>query len=433
MNQTIAAGSLILVTGANGFVGRAVMTALQKAGYRVRTLVRHTSGVKGIEEVCGDINDAHAVERAVSGVQGVIHLAARKSDERDSQVVNEGGTRLLAECCKNNSVRRIVNVSTQSVRLRKLGTYGRTKLAAEKILGESALTVITLRPSVVYDDAGGGIFSTILSFVQLPIVPMIGDGMVHIRPIHKNDLALIIVQALSRGSEDVLYDVGGPDSVSLMELTRELQRRLGKQKHIIKIPRAMAIAIARLTAWMPKPPVTISNVLGATEDLTMDIDPMLRDFGITPRGLTTGLDTILDTMEEAQQHREAAAVLRYAFSAFGDWHPSAGEVDRYRLALTVYGIEHHRLDASLIRHRWLLGACDAVASSTSILRKKILIASAIGECSPSTANFTLPKNTTVLTIVIVSAYMTLRAVAKKTIGLLLILFSPSLIRRNAGR
>lgn len=433
MNQPIATGSTILVTGANGFVGRAAVTALQKAGYRARTLVRHTSGVQGIEEVCGDIADAHAVERAVRGVQGVIHLAARKADERDSETVNEDGTRLLVECCKNNGVQRIVNVSTQSVRLHKLGLYGRTKLAAEKMLRASELTVITLRPSVIYDDTGGGIFSTILSFMKLPIVPMIGDGMIHIRPIHKDDLARIIVQALSQGSTDVMYDVGGPDSVSLMELTRELQRRLGRQKRIIKIPLPIAMAIARMTAWMPRPPVTISNVLGATEDLTMDIGSMVRDFGITPRRMAAGLDAILDTMKKAQQRREAAAVLRYAFSAFGDWKPSAVEVNRYLQALAVYSIENHQLDASVIRRRWLLGACDAVASPTSILRKKILIASAIGECSPETAAFTLPKNMSLFTIIIVSTHMTLRAAAKKIVGLLLTLFSPSFIRRNAGR
>lgn len=433
MNQTVAIGSLILVTGANGFVGQAVVTALQNAGYRVRTLVRHTSGAEGIEEVCGDITDTDAVARAVLGVDAVIHLAARKADERDSEAVNEGGTRLLVEYCQKNGVKRIVNVSTQSARLQKLGIYGRTKLAAEKILRASGLTVITLRPSVVYDDAGGGIFSTILSFVQMPVIPMIGNGAIHISPIQKNDLARIIVQALSHGSIDVMYDIGGPDSVTLMELTRELQRRLGMHKRIVQIPLPIAMVIARMTAWMPRPPITISNVLGATEDLTMEIDPMLRDFGVMPRGIAAGLDAIIGTMQETEQRREAAAILRYAFSAFGKWQPSAGDVDKYRQALTVYGIRHHSLDASLIRHQWLLGACDAVASPSSILRKKILIASAIGECSPSTAEFTLPKNTSVLTIIIVSTHMTLRAAAKKIIGLLLTLLSPSFIRRNARR
>ncbi len=433
MNQTVPTDSLVLVTGANGFVGRAVTTALQQAGYRVRTLVRHTSMPEGIEEVCGDINDADAVALAVQGTDVVIHLAARKSDECDSALVNTEGARLLVECCKKNGIRRIINVSTQSVRLRKLGIYGQTKLVAEKIFAQSGLPMITLRPSVVYDDHGGGIFSTIFSFLKLPVVPMIGNGAIHFRPIHRDDLAAIIVQALSKGSGDVMYDVGGPDSVSLMELTCELQGRLGIQKRILKIPLPIAMCIARMTAWMPKPPVTVSNVLGATEDLTMNIDPMLRDFGMTPRSMTAGLDAILTRVAEEQKRQEATAILRYAFSTFGNWQPSAVEIDRYREALVVNGIESHPLDESVIQKRWLLGACDAVASQSSMLRKKILIASAIGECSPSTADFTLPKNTSVLRIIVVSMHMTLRAAAKKMVGLLLTLFSPSFIRRNAGR
>ncbi len=433
MNKGITTGYRVLVTGAGGFVGRAVVSSLQKAGYQVRILVRKPSLQHNVKEVCGSITDPKILESAVTGVDAVIHMAARKSDEKDSELVNVEGARLLSDCCRKNHVRRLVNVSTQSVRLQKRGVYGRTKLAAEEVFTKSGLSVITLRPSVVYDDEGGGIFSTILQFLALPVIPMIGDGAIHFRPIHKDDLASIIVQTLSQGNTDIAYDVGGPDVISLAALTAEMQKRQNLKKRVIQLPLSVAMIIARLTMWMRRPPITVSNVLGASEDLRMDIEPMLRDFGVLPRSIHIGLDAIFRTKKEALQRAEAIALLHYAFSGFGAWQPSKTEIEQYQQALILYGADRHLLSASVIQKHWLLGACDAIASSESMLRKKLLIAAAIGECSPSTAEYTLPKNRSVLMMIIISSVLTLRAVRKKIVGLLLKLCAPTFIVHNAQR
>lgn len=428
----LPSGSLILVTGAGGFVGKAVVPALQQAGYRVRAMTRSMTTIDNAERVIGDITDVGAVQQAVHGVDAVIHLAARKSDESDSELVNVSGTKILAEACTRADVKRMINVSTQSVKLKKLGIYGKTKLASEKIMQNSGLPVITLRPSVVYDDTGGGIVSTILQFCQLPIIPMIGSGNVHFQPIHSDDLAAIIVRSLTHGHIGETYDIGGQDRTSLRGFTEEIQKRLGTNKPIFRIPLSAAMIIAQLTKWLPHPPVTVSNVLGGSDDVPMDITPMLRDFGVMPRRFSSGLDAVFASRRTTQESQEANAVLRYVFTAFGHWQPDDADIDLYQKALKTHSIPSHTLDSSVIRHPWILGALDATAPHTSILRRKLLIATAIGECSTQTAEWTLPRDESVLRIFVACVVMTIRVITKRCIGTMFLFLRPSFTRRNVG-
>lgn len=433
METTVPAGSLVLVTGAGGFVGRATVEALLRKGYQVRAMIRKPAVMKGADVVIGDITDAAVLNAATKGVDAVIHLAARKSDEKDSEKINVGGTQMLADAAKKSGVKRVINVSTQSARLKRLGLYGRTKLASERVMDASGLAVITLRPSVVYGDEGGGILSTVLAFSKLPVIPMIGSGNVHFSPIHKDDLGDIIAASLTKGTIGGTYDVGGPESVSLIELTAEIQKRLGTRKMVFRIPIPVAMLIAKITQWMRRPPVTVSNVLGGSEDMTMDIKPMLRDFGVTPRGFGTGMDAVFRKMKEEEKRAEAAALLRYVFSGFGSYEPSAEAINQTLRAFEVHGVTSHRLDPKVVRKPRLLGALDAVAGKDSILRKKVLIAAAIGECQPETARFTLPQNNSVIRIVCACGWMAVRTVCKKCFGLIIRLTSPAFFRRNAGQ
>ena len=69
----------VLATGASGFLGRAVVRALQDAGHEVRTLQRRPSGVEGAEDRLGSVTDPDAVASALDGIDGVVHLAAKVS------------------------------------------------------------------------------------------------------------------------------------------------------------------------------------------------------------------------------------------------------------------------------------------------------------------------------------------------------------------
>lgn len=437
MNQMqdaiIKPGSKVLVTGAGGFIGKALVQTLVETGYTVRAMVRHDTLISSAEVIQGDITNEKDVMQAVEGMDAVIHLAARKSDERDSEAVNITGTVFLADACKKAGIQRVINISTQSVKLPTLGTYGRTKKESEAIMQASGIPTITLRPSVVYSDEGGGILSTILGFCSLPIIPMIGSGNIGFQPIHTDDLAAIITQSLTHGTPGTIYDVGGTDRRTLRELTNDIQTRLGMKKWIFCIPLPVAMLIARLTSWMKKPPVTISNVLGGSQDVPMNIQPMLKDFGVTPRSFSNGLDAVFLQRRKLQKQVEAKTLLRYTYSASGWWEPTPSDVARFEDALLVHRIpETHELSPRAVRSPWILGALDAVAGNTSALKQKILIASAIAECSTQTAEFSLPKEHSIFGILWMSTVMGIRIACKTCIGYALLLFRPHFTYRNVG-
>ena len=123
----MAKSALYLVTGGAGFIGSNVAEGLIRRGDRVRVFDNlstgrreNLSGLDGVELVEGDLRDADAVRRAVSGVEGVFHQAALRSvprsvdDPMSTNDVNVGGTLNLLMACREAKVRRVVYASSSS-------------------------------------------------------------------------------------------------------------------------------------------------------------------------------------------------------------------------------------------------------------------------------------------------------------------------------
>lgn len=378
----------VLVTGAGGFIGSAVVAALRDAGWHVRAMTRRDAPVgDGVEIVRTDLRDADGLRDAVTGVNAVVHLAALKSDERESEAVNVGGTGALIDVCHETGVRRIINISTQSAKLARRGPYGETKRKADELLMASGLDVTTLRCSLVYGDATSGVFGALVRFTKLPVVPVLGNGRPHFRPIHRDDLAQGVIGLLTNdASIGKTYDAGGRDAVTLRELTERLIAVQGLRKPIIHLPAPLLLIAAHILKVLPSPPLTVSNVLGGMEDLTMDIEPFLRDSGIAPRSFESGLR---EAFACDPADREAETLLRHMLPG---WQPDAATIARYRAALHRHGISDapgHPASGLKLR------ALDITLRRTNpgcALRRKLTVAAAIAECHPASADAFLPRN-----------------------------------------
>ena len=109
---------IVVVTGASGYLGRAVATELVAAGHDVRTLQRRPSGVDGATDILGSVTDPDAVARALDGAEGIIHLAAKVSlagDPAEFRAVNVAGTRLVIDEAERAGASRFAQVSSPSV------------------------------------------------------------------------------------------------------------------------------------------------------------------------------------------------------------------------------------------------------------------------------------------------------------------------------
>ena len=210
----------VLLTGASGFLGRAIAAELLAAGHEVRTLQRRPSQVPGVTDALGSITDAAHVARALEGVEGVVHAAAKVSLAGDADAfrqVNVEGTRAMLDAAQRAGVTRFVQVSSPSVAHvgaslagvgaepaspeHARGDYARTKAAGELLALErdsAAMPVVAVRPHIVWGPGDTQLIERVVERARRGRVPLLGDGAALIDTTYVDNAASGIVAALHR-------------------------------------------------------------------------------------------------------------------------------------------------------------------------------------------------------------------------------------------
>ena len=435
---------LILITGGTGFVGQAVVPRLLKEGYRVRCIIRPTSTWPfaehpELERVVGDMRDADSLDGACAGVDGICHLAAAKSDERESAHINSEGAMHLRKAAEKHHVSFLINISTQSAKLSKQGLYAKTKSKADTIFSGSSVPVTTLMPSLVLGGKGSGAFETVFRMTRLPLIPVFGGGVATYYPIHREDLAELIVRTMERSDlRGITFDAGGPESITLRELIEQTTKLRGRSAIIIPVPLGLGLILAKIFSILPRPPFTLSNVLGGAEAVTMDSTPLYRAAGCTPRPLPELLKAEVALLEAHRQRdpiaEECPLLARYLLPPSARrWQPGPVEAEWYRTALQEEHIANHQLGNIFRRFPFLLGGLDAITrkNPTCALQRKLMTIATLIECHPVSARWLLPRDRSRLSVAIGCIGAILRSAGKLLIGILLILI-PGFIRRHAS-
>jgi nucleoside-diphosphate-sugar epimerase len=290
----------VLVTGAGGFIGKPVVERLLQRGWPVKAMVRAPGASPfaphaQLRVVSADVRDAAALTAAMKDVAVVVHLAAAMADEKWSEEVNVGGAEKLVSACKAAGCTRVINISSQAAKIPRKGTYARTKSEADRMFTNSGLDVTTLMPSVVYGEERKGVFGAVAKFVQkLPIVPVLGDGQWICAPVYIEDVAEAICRCIERDATiGKSYDLGGPNEITFDQLIDGISAKLGLKRRKFHIPFGVALLAARILAsLLPRPPITVSNILGSNQNTPMDIGPAQRDLGFDPIDFETGMKKI---------------------------------------------------------------------------------------------------------------------------------------------
>ncbi|TFD48041.1 NAD-dependent epimerase/dehydratase family protein [Cryobacterium sp. Hh11] len=213
----------VLVTGASGFLGRAVAERISAAGHEVRTFQRRPSGVAGVEDVHGSITTPAdtpyaGLAYAVSGMDAVVHLAAKVSltgDPDEFAAVNVGGTRTVLQAAQQAGVSRFVYVSSPSVAHagssimgsdalpaapeHARGDYARTKAHAELLaLAADApgFSVVAVRPHLVWGPGDTQLIERIVDRARSGRLPLLGHGAALIDTTYVDNAASAIHAAL---------------------------------------------------------------------------------------------------------------------------------------------------------------------------------------------------------------------------------------------
>ena len=209
---------IVLVTGASGFLGRAVAAQLVAAGHEVRTLQRRPSRTPGATDILGSVTNAADVERGMVGVEGVVHLAAKVSltgDPHEFHRVNVEGMRTVLDAAQAAGVTRFVQVSSPSVAHagaalvgvgagpaspeHARGDYARTKAEAELLAlsrDSAAMPVVAVRPHLVWGPGDTQLVERIVERARRGRLPLLSGGTALIDTTYVDNAASGIVAAL---------------------------------------------------------------------------------------------------------------------------------------------------------------------------------------------------------------------------------------------
>jgi 2-alkyl-3-oxoalkanoate reductase len=322
------AAPLVAVTGATGFVGRAVVRRLDALGWRVRALARPMSATRlaglSVEIVRGDLEDAAALARLVTGADAVVHCAGaiRGLTAAGFRHVNvEGLGRLVAAIRSEGARSRLLAVSSLAAREPQLSAYAASKRAAEAVLAavpDVAWTIV--RPPAVYGP-GDEVLRPLWQALRFGILPVLGPPRARFSLLYVDDLAEAVAHLVRSGDHAgrtfELHDgraggYGWPD-------VREAARRCrGRDVWAVRVPRAVLMALAVAQAAVQgvrgrRPLLTPGKVRELRHhDWVCDNTGLTGATGWTPRiGLDEGLRRTLselnrrpvpETGEESHAH-----------------------------------------------------------------------------------------------------------------------------------
>jgi UDP-glucose 4-epimerase len=252
---------LVLVTGANGFVGRHLTPILSSKGWLVRRAVRSYSPT-GDEVTIGSIGPSTDWADAVNGAQIVVHLAARVHQVNEEsaidlyRAVNTEGTLQLARSAANAGVKRFIFVSTMLVNgsctdgrapfcendaFSPRGVYGLSKAEAEiglaQIAANTPMKITIIRPPLVYGPGAVGNFRLLVRAVQLGIPLPFGSVRNRRAFVSIQNLASFIANRLSSDDNHFkVFLVADKEQVSTAEFVRKLARAMNRQALLFPAP-----------------------------------------------------------------------------------------------------------------------------------------------------------------------------------------------------
>ncbi|MGZ4350372.1 MAG: NAD(P)H-binding protein [Solirubrobacteraceae bacterium] len=233
---------MLLLTGATGTVGRALLGPLLQSGAPVRCLVRDPRRLGPdrvrVQIALGDLGDHLSFRHALRGVDTVVHLASVIRDQTHGSIEELSGvaTWRLVQAAQRAGVRRFVFFSTLGASTRSRARLMRAKAVAESAVVASSLEHTVFAPSIIY--APGDPYLRLLQRMSwLPVMAIPGDGRAAFQPISADDVAACVMAALtSDAATGARYELAGPETLTHREIVALALRSFHRLRRIVGVP-----------------------------------------------------------------------------------------------------------------------------------------------------------------------------------------------------
>lgn len=299
-------GHRVLVTGATGFVGSRVATAMEAEGHKVRAMTRHPDDYEGAgEPVAGDVSDPESLGAALDGIEVAFYLV-HSLDGDDFRERDAAGARAFGAAAKQAGVEQIVYLGGLGDDDEdELSEHLKSRREVERLLGEAGVPVTVLRAAVIVGDGGISWEMTRQLVQRLPLMIVPAGARTRTQPIAIDDvIGYLCGVAGHPDARGRVFEIGGPERLTYVQMLRQASRALrGWTAPIIPIP----VLTPRLAShWISVITSVDTRTAGTLVD-SMETEVVVRDHSIDevvprcPRDYRSSVHEAL-----AERHRRLA-------------------------------------------------------------------------------------------------------------------------------
>jgi len=301
----LPAGALVTVIGGAGFLGRYVVEAVARAGYRVRVVSRHADSalflkplgdLGQIQMVSGDIRSdadmASAFAGAAAGVN-LVGILAESGQQKFAALQAEGAGRAARAAATAGAV-AYVQMSAIGANAASTIPYARSKGDGEQQVQAALPQAVVLRPSIVAG-AEDQFFNRFAAMARLsPVLPAISGNSLF-QPVYVRDVAEAVVAGLTRSEAQArIFELGGPDVLSFKAILEMISDLTGLDRPVVGFSDFTSAMLAKLGDILPFMPMN-SDQLAMLKlgNICAPGMPGLADLGITPTPLSAFLPQMM--------------------------------------------------------------------------------------------------------------------------------------------
>lgn len=262
---------LVTVFGGSGFVGRHIVRALARRGFRIRVAVRRPD-LAGHLQPLGAVGQIHAVQanlrypdsvrQAVAGSEIVINCVGilYETGRQKFDSVQARGAATVARAAAEAGA-RLIHLSAIGADAESPALYARTKAAGEAAVLQEVPGAVILRPSIVFGPEDD-FFNRFAGMAQMsPILPLVGGGETKFQPVFVGDVAAAVMAAVDgRTTPGAVYELGGPAVKSFRDLMEFVLATIQRKRLLVPLSFGLATLQAKVLQLLPKPLLTEDQV-----------------------------------------------------------------------------------------------------------------------------------------------------------------------------
>jgi len=261
--ESVGAGRIVTVFGGSGFVGRHVVRALARDGWRVRIACRRPDlafhlqplgRVGQVMAVQANIRNPESVAAALRGASAVVNLVGilAETGAQKFSTVQSAGARAVGEAAKTAGIDNVVHISAIGADPKSDSAYGRSKAEGEAAIHAAVPSAVILRPSIVFgpEDDFFNRFAAMARF--FPVIPIVGAAT-KFQPVYVGDVAEAVATALAgRARAGATYELGGPEIKTFAELIDYVLKVTERDRRVAKLSFGAGKLVASVTQLFTK-------------------------------------------------------------------------------------------------------------------------------------------------------------------------------------